>query len=59
MNELIIAGIIGAVTLAVFGITWVVENAYRIGEWLFDVGTAYYMRKHRKQRGVYAWEKKW
>ena len=50
MNELIIAGIIGAVTLALFGITWVVENTDRIGEWLFDIGTSYYMHKARRAR---------
>ena len=50
MNEIIIAGIIGAVTLAVFAITWVVENLDRIGEWLFDLGTAYCMFKAKRAR---------
>ena len=53
MNELIIAGIIGVVVVSVFGITWVVENADRIGEWLFDVGTAYYKLKLDRERKNY------
>lgn len=50
MNELIIAGIIGVVLIGVFAIAWVVENPDRIGEWLFDLGTAYCMFKAKRAR---------
>lgn len=50
MNELIIAGKIGVVFIAVFAVTWFVENLDRIGEWLFDLGTAYYKFKMRRSK---------
>ena len=59
MNELIIIGILGGVFLVMIAIAEIIENAERIGKWLFDVQTAYYKYKHFKNRGVYAWERKW
>lgn len=50
MNEFIIGGICIAVLLIVCAVTWVAEHTDEIREWLFDLGTSYYMHKARRAR---------
>ena len=46
-------GIVAAAFVLLFAVTAVAENASAIGDWLFDVGTAYYKFKMQRRR------KKW
>lgn len=51
MNELLIIGMLLCTFLVMFGITTIIENLDAIGEWFFDLGTAYYKwRHHRKKK---------
>lgn len=50
---MITIGIIAVMFTLLFAVTAVVENASAIGDWLFDVGTAYYKFKMQRRR------KKW
>lgn len=50
MNELIIGGICLAGLLILCAITAIAERTEEIGEWLFDLGTSYYMHKARRAR---------
>ena len=49
MNELIIVGIVIAILMAMFALTTLIENIDTIGEWWFDLCTAYFKWKHRRK----------